>query len=387
MTHPLVSIIIPTYNRASIILTAVASVEQQTFTDYEIIVVDDGGSDDTRGLLESRHNDKIIYLRKETNQGLAAARNTGMQAARGEYLAFLDDDDAWLPEKLALQIPILQQNPATGMVHCGYTEIDEHGRVLRRVQPDKKGRVYHRLLYYNNIVLSGVVVRKGLAARVGCFDENLSGCADWDLWLRIARCCDIDFVDAPLVTYRIHSDNMHKNIHGMETDTFRILEKHAPDMPALERNRIYSEHAIIYARQYYRAGNMQDCKRLLHTALTHDPLMTILVPEATVREREKTARDVFSAFWKSPEGRRHHASRNKAYAQQYHQLAWEYYHQGALSDFRRCVAAVFKYSFPRLPCRLLIPYGKSLLGKHASEAIHAARKHFMPGRPDRNHTP
>ena len=113
--QPLISVIIPTYNRAQTLLKALATVAQQTFADYEIIIVDDGGTDDTEDRVKDRYGERIAYIKKQQNAGLSAARNTGIREARGTYIALLDDDDEWLPEKLALQIKLIQQDATIGL--------------------------------------------------------------------------------------------------------------------------------------------------------------------------------------------------------------------------------------------------------------------------------
>jgi len=124
---PLVSVIIATYNRAHLIPQSIESVLSQTFKDYEIIVVDDGSSDNTKELLKNRYGESIIYIGKEKNEGLSAARNIGVKAAKGKYLAILDDEDIWLPEKLEMQIRLMQKNPSLGVVYCGCCKVNRNG--------------------------------------------------------------------------------------------------------------------------------------------------------------------------------------------------------------------------------------------------------------------
>ena len=148
---PKVSVIIPTYNRAELLKVAIASVLSQTYKDFEIIVIDDASHDNTQELLTSLKDKRIRYIRHETNKRISAARNTGIVNSHGNYIAFLDDDDEWLPEKLQLQVDFLENSPPIiGVVYTGFYKIDKaSGKILEQITPTKKGFIFGDLIAQN----------------------------------------------------------------------------------------------------------------------------------------------------------------------------------------------------------------------------------------------
>lgn len=371
MAVPAVSVIIPTYNRASYVLQAIESVRRQTFSDYEIIVVDDGGFDATRKLLVQYAGERFLYLRADHNVGLAAARNLGIRAARGKFIAFLDDDDLWHPEKLFRQIETFERTPDAALLHSGYRVIGPDGSA-RDVQPKARGRAYRQLLAWNSIAASSVIIRTDIAPEI-FFDERLSGCADWDLWLRIARCHHIDYCAEPLVFYRLHSENMHKNTAVMEQDTFRILEKNAPFLTQTEYSRLRSSHAVRIAKAYYDAGVQQESIRLLGQALVWDPSYPLLMRGLPVHEQERLITEALQWVCLHEQVSHHSRTYQSAARLQYHVLAWAYYNHGSMEDFRRCIREVFRHALLKPPLRLLVPYLKSFFGKRISDTLHRVR--------------
>jgi len=221
MTLPLISVIIPTYNRSSFILEAVDSVFKQTLGDFELIVVDDGSIDGTREAL-NKYNGRLIYWYQD-NQGVSAARNQGLQIARGKWIAFLDSDDFWQPKKLEAQVHFFSQNPEA--VICQTEEIwIRHGR---RANPQKKHQKFSGDIFAPSLLLclvspSAVMIKKDLFNQVGYFDETMPACEDYDLWLRISSQHPIFLIDQPLVVKRGgHPDQLSRKIPAL--DRFRIL--------------------------------------------------------------------------------------------------------------------------------------------------------------------
>jgi glycosyltransferase involved in cell wall biosynthesis len=381
---PLVSVIIPTYNRAQLVYRAVESVLAQTFKDYEIIVVDDGSTDTTEELLESAYKGKVLYIKKERNEGLAAARNTGIQVSRGACLAFLDDDDTWHPKKLELQIALLRHKPSLGLVYCGYFQVDGTGRVGGEVKPTKRGKIHDELLCRNYIVgsASAALMAKEVVSRIGYFDEMLPSCEDWDMWIRIAKCYEIDFVDEPLVNCTFHSERMSSRLLNMESATFAVLDKHWPENPQREhtgqqRNKLYSDHCISFAWRYYERGERQSFDRLMYKALEYYHLNTVFIQGNDLQGKEEALFEIFRRYWDNPAHREQSKKRRWSLSRHYLQLAWEYYHRGDMKNYRRCVGKVFQFSYPRVPLRLIIPFFKSFLGKPIAEGIHQARERLM----------
>jgi glycosyltransferase involved in cell wall biosynthesis len=204
---PQVSVIIPTYNRRNRIQKAIRSVLAQTCSDSEIIVVDDGSTDDTAvDVARLAENDqRIRLLQHGRNKGAPAARNTGIGASRGEFVSFLDSDDEWLPDKLAKQTELFRDGPpALGVVHCGCTKVFADGRPPEDLSFDLRGDVYASLLARYGVQTSTLLVRRDCFDVAGGFREGLRGCQEWDLCIRLARHYLFDYAPEPLVAYHIH---------------------------------------------------------------------------------------------------------------------------------------------------------------------------------------
>jgi glycosyltransferase involved in cell wall biosynthesis len=188
-TNRTVSVIIPTYKRASLIARSINSVLRQTYRDIEVIVVDDGSPDNTGEVVAAIRDERVRYMRHERNKGLPATRNTGIRAASGEYVAFLDDDDEWLPEKLEQQVPLLRQH---GAVSCGYVVNRRYVNVRRQqtvsLEELKRGNDYPPACL---MVLASIAKRQ-------LFDETLPHAEDWDMLIRLAQSHSIGYVPRAL---------------------------------------------------------------------------------------------------------------------------------------------------------------------------------------------
>jgi glycosyltransferase involved in cell wall biosynthesis len=216
---PQVSVIIPTYNRAWIIEEAIDSVLAQDYTEFELIVVDDGSTDHTSDVLDSYRN--VIKVFPQKNKGVSAARNRGIAEASGKFIAFLDSDDLWLSQKLSVQIDFFHQTPDA--LICQTEEVWIRNGL--RVNPKKRhkkpsGRIFKPSLKLCLVSPSAVMIHRGLFDRVGGFDETLAACEDYDLWLRISCRFPIHLIDTPLIIKRGgHDDQLSK---GAGLDRFRI---------------------------------------------------------------------------------------------------------------------------------------------------------------------
>ena len=220
-----VSVIIPSFNRAQLLPRALDSVIVQTRPAEEIIVIDDGSDDATSELIPA-HYPQVRYLR-QVNRGVAAARNRGIDAARGEWLAFLDSDDAWLPHKLERQLGEIERYPDSALVHSDEIWIRRGKRVNAMKKHAKSGGwIYRRCLPLCVISPSAAVIRKSIFASVGLFDESLPVCEDYDLWLRLTARYPVRFVDEPLIVkYGGHEDQLSQRYWGMDRFRVRALEK------------------------------------------------------------------------------------------------------------------------------------------------------------------
>ncbi len=220
-----VSVIIPTYNRSQLLAEAIRSVLNQTYHDLEIIVVDDNSTDDTEKVIAQIRDPRLLYIRHEINKGGSAARNTGICAATGKFIAFLDDDDEWEPEKTALQLKVLEHYD---VVLCAS---NEHLSGLARYSD--KSEINMEELRQGKFTSggTGVLMARSAVLKSAMFDEGLPRCQDWDIFIRIAQCHAIGYLNMPLVRYnegahrRISNAILNKPAVEIEK-TLRILDKH-----------------------------------------------------------------------------------------------------------------------------------------------------------------
>lgn len=202
------SVVVPTYNRPQYLRAAIDSVFAQTFTDWELIVADDGSEGETAAFVAALANSprvKVLRLTHTGNPG--TVRNAAWRAARGEYIAFLDSDDVWLPEKLRLQMASLRSRPQHGWSHTAYAVIDESGELLTgshaRWWPAAEGRILEPLIRMEvSIAISSVIIKRELLEHLGGFDLEQPACNDYDLWLRLAGSSEIDGVSETLLHKR-----------------------------------------------------------------------------------------------------------------------------------------------------------------------------------------
>ncbi|MEH2349205.1 MAG: glycosyltransferase [Nostoc sp.] len=226
---PTVSVIIPTYQRGDIVSQAINSVLAQTYRDYEIIVINDGSQDNTPQVLAEFSENHHITVIHQANQGVSAARNAGICSARGKYIAFLDDDDLWEPQKLEKQISVLEANPHLGLIYSDSLFFSEQKGLSKKSYntafPTPNLQVVFTLFRYNYIPILTVVVRRDCLEQVGLFDETVAPCEDYDLWLRLIQKFPIYFLNEPLARYRRSSNSLSKNTEKFLISYLRVKEK------------------------------------------------------------------------------------------------------------------------------------------------------------------
>lgn len=235
-SNALISVVIPTYNRAHLVLDAIWSVVGQSYRPLEIVVVDDGSQDETQAVIEAwvaEHREKGVELQYvyQENQGGNVARNTGIQSSTGKYVAFLDSDDCWNSQKLALQLEVFRMEPEVGAVYSGLRHVkvgDEHGGdSASRIYPS--GNILSQMLVRDvTAPTSTYMVRRKVFDEVGFFDVSLQARQDWDMWIRVASAYKIGCVGKPLVDFREHegertASNPMKEVRAYEV----IIEKYA----------------------------------------------------------------------------------------------------------------------------------------------------------------
>ena len=237
MPTPEVSVIIPTCNRESMLLRAIKSVKDQTYQNYELIIVDDASTDNTQKSVTQIQDQNTTYIRFETNSGTSSKpRNAGLEIARGKYIAFLDDDDEWLPtllEKLTDKIKTVDER--VGVIYCGLIYVDSQGDVLKTVHPMLRGTLWPLMLVNTIGTLSSSLIKRECFNKVGLFDVEGVG-AHSDMWIRLAKHYDYDYIPEALARYHLHENQMTYSGH-------EILRKEA-------RLKKYANDYIKYPREF-----------------------------------------------------------------------------------------------------------------------------------------
>lgn len=253
-----ISVVIPTYNRPELLKNSINSVLSQSFPDTEIIVIDDCSTDNTQSVLGNYKDGRLKVIRNKTNMGIAAVRNIGVTNSQGKYIAFLDDDDEWLPGKLEKQLDILEGGSVNlGCVYTGILVINSDGdQVLQTTIPQYRNNILKELLFQNFITTSTVVLKKACFEKVGLFDEEIPYGEDYDMWIRIAKEFEYDFVKEPLTKYRIHQTAITKNYVTVINGVERVLLKHRK---LFERNRrAYSNNMLLLGITYCYIGRTKE---------------------------------------------------------------------------------------------------------------------------------
>lgn len=259
-----VSVIIPTYNRAWCLQEAVDSVMAQTFRKFEVVIVDDGSNDDTHRILAACG--KNLRFRRQTNQGVSAARNLGIRTAKGSLLAFLDSDDLWQPGKLARQVKFFDRHPNAMICQTEETWIRRGVRVNPKHRHKKpSGWIFEASLALCLVSPSAVMMRRELFDTVGLFDEQLPACEDYDLWLRVSARYPIHLIDDPLVVKRGgHQDQLSRQ-HSLDRYRIQSLEKllHSGTLSADQTRAAAAklrEKCAIYAAGCRKRGKIEEAE-------------------------------------------------------------------------------------------------------------------------------
>ena len=268
-----VSVIIPTYNRGSNIERTLDSVLAQTLAPSEILVVDDGSTDGTADWIEAHYGEKVRVIRQQ-NQGVAAARNRGLKEAKGEYVAFLDHDDIWLPQKLEKQLEVALAHPQVALVSCLWDDVDENGdrwndeiwqQIYRRWKPER-GFVYDWICDSPCPIISMTLplIHVGRLREVGGFDSDAVPCDDWDVYLKLAHRFPFEIVEEKLALYVHHRNQQSGDVAKLHAATLRVLQHQF--LAVLSHPRSWSfwwffSRFLVSSQTYYRAkGNLEKGK-------------------------------------------------------------------------------------------------------------------------------
>lgn len=268
MTSPTISVIIPTYNRPRKLLRAVKSVFNQSYQDFEVIVVNDDPKMDVQDILPNY--DKLTYIHHDENYGAPVARNNGILASSGEFIAFLDDDDTWEPKKLENQIEQFEVlGKEYGLVYTGRKTIRD-SEIVEKYIPENEGWVHSLLLHKNIIPSESPLIRRSCFSEVGFFDPDLQSCQDWDLWIRISK--KYKFAAVPKIlatTYEGHDGQISSNPKRKYYGHKRLIEKHRSDLEdSLIALSWQTRRLGLFAIQYGK--NIEGLKYLL-SAYRYNP--------------------------------------------------------------------------------------------------------------------
>jgi glycosyltransferase involved in cell wall biosynthesis len=287
---PTVSLLIPAYNSARFIAETLASVERQTFTDYEAILIDDGSTDETLRVVREAAFDRLV-IHRQANGGLSAARNAGLRVARGRYVALLDSDDVLLPGYLATLAGILDANPGIDLVYPNAVMFGSprwEGRRYQDVHPSTRPVTLDKLLSRECTVFVSAMFRRDAIDRVGGFDETLNSCEDLDLWTRMLLAgLRITFTGEPLVRYRRRPDSLSGRDEAMAAALLQVCGKLAAD-PRLTNDQRQLTNALMAeatalgrraaARRKVAEGDFATAADLLGAANRHyrSPKLTMI---------------------------------------------------------------------------------------------------------------
>jgi glycosyltransferase involved in cell wall biosynthesis len=269
---PLVSVIIPAYNAAKYIKQTIDSVLSQKLTNYEIIVIDDGSTDQTSQIIASYDHD-IIYVFQE-NRGQGAARNAGLQLARGDLISFLDADDLWCPDALLLLVQMLAKRPNIDVVYCWWEYVDEHGRELpEKGRYSQRGNLLDSLLLSNRFPIMTSLTRRTCIDKINGFDESRCITEDWDFWLRLAKNgCQFEYLPHVLAKYRFHGNNWTLDVRNRQRDYIGVLDKFFgtgdyPKRVQVIRSKAYGQVYLTSALYYFSQDKLPEGKEELLKAV------------------------------------------------------------------------------------------------------------------------
>jgi glycosyltransferase involved in cell wall biosynthesis len=259
----LVSIVIPTYNRSAMLPRALASVQGQTWKNLEIIVVDDGSTDDTAEVMAGLQQDdgRIHFLHHRLNRGAQAARNTGIQSATGRWLAFLDSDDEWLPHRLEAGLAALQRS-GTKAVHCDcfVTNGDDPARSIEGIPP-LAGNILPAILTDPGPMFQGLLTERTCLEDIGRLDETIVSYQEWDTYIRLAQFHTFSFIPEPLFVYHCHSGKTISQDMTRDADGYaQVVGKHHETMLRVAGKNVLKHHYLFLAQKNKNLGRSDLCR-------------------------------------------------------------------------------------------------------------------------------
>jgi len=287
---PRVSVILTTYNGASrgYLKEALDSILNQTYRDYELLIIDDGSTDQTLEICASYGKKNNIFLIQQKNQGPSAARNHGIKKARGEYICFLDDDDVWETTKLEEQILFFRNMEDkfnnVGMIDTNLKKINAQGNFLKIFKAENNGDIFEKLFFQNTVAgPSSVMIKKTVLDDLGGFEENsycsIKSAEDYDLWLKIAAKYKIFSLNRPLVRYRVHFNNLSANIQNQSEAHLNVLRHHLQNAPVSVKqktNQLFYSVYSGYAKSFFSSHAYKKFRQYIIIASAYKKLSFIL---------------------------------------------------------------------------------------------------------------
>ncbi len=259
----MIDIIIPFYNRKNLIMRAVQSIQNQTFQDWFLWLINDGSTDkSTESLKKELQSEKIKIISLKKNKGVSFARNRGLELSQRKWVAFLDSDDEWLPQKLEKQIEYAHKNPDRPLIHCNEIWI-KNGKILNQKQKHKKqgGRIFIPSTKLCCISPSAVLIKRSLFEELGFFREDFPVCEDYELWLRVTSRYEVGFLEETLVTkYGGHQDQLSKTYPAMDYWRVKALknfvrDKNLSQKEQIQVKKVLSEKCKILLKGYEKYNN------------------------------------------------------------------------------------------------------------------------------------
>lgn len=248
-----VSVVIPVYNSSKYILSAIDSVFSQDYKNHEIIVVDDGSTDDTCSVIESKYLGKVNII-KIKNSGVSVARNIGINLSNGYYIAFLDSDDLWESSKLAKQVKAIEEDKENGVSYTSRFIIKNENIITSEERKSWSGFVLNKILIRNFICLSSVLIKKECFLKCGFFDETLKVSEDYDLWIRVSNRYKFVYLDERLVYYRVTPGSLTKNVSRMIINAHKVFLKNTLDND-ISKNVKFLTYVFFYSDTFKTTGH------------------------------------------------------------------------------------------------------------------------------------
>jgi glycosyltransferase involved in cell wall biosynthesis len=282
MSTPLVSIITPIYNGKQYISETIKSALAQTYKNFELLLINDGSTDNSAEIIRSYFNDERIIYIEQKNSGVASARNTAIRVAKGKYIGFLDQDDLWHKNKLEEQVAILENDENIALIHSKQDFIDSQGNEINfNWIIGGTGDCFADIFIKNKIAVLTVLIRKTILDEIGLFNEQLSGADDYEMWLRVTLRHPIKYLDIPLATYRFHDNNISKNSFKMtilELNTINSIIFNYPEVlkkipKKTIRNRLYSLNTQLGEWYSWHDKNFYQARKHFFIAIINNPLV------------------------------------------------------------------------------------------------------------------